>query len=184
MIYESSSKQPQWVCYHRPRCSFNGFEVPLGISNKLISWLVLGGLWLQSPPVTCSRECLPPLVTPARPPRLDGRLLFCSWRCSGVKGQRWVSAWKRKSGAREGGSVLTLCLDTLNTVISDTEGLWPNQSLCYWTSAGDYSSQTFDIGRCHMVPAFFCVFPSFHHFRTFFQEFCHGYIFLTLKKKM
>lgn len=79
--------------------------------------------------------------------------------------------------------MLTLSLDTLNTVISDSEGLWPNQSLCYWTSAGDYSSQTSDIGRCQMVPAsFFFCFPSLHHFRTFFQELCHGYIFLTLKK--
>lgn len=49
--------------------------------------------------------------------------------------------------------MLTLCLDTLNNVISDNEGLRPNQSFCYWTSTGDYSSCSFDIGRHQMAPA-------------------------------
>lgn len=100
---------------------------------------------------------------------------FAAGRAQRSKGQRWVSARKRESGARQGGSVLTLCLATLNTVISDSEGLWPNQSLCYWTSAGDYSSQTFDIGQCQMVSP-----PNL--LRMFFQEFCHDYIFLPREK--
>lgn len=62
----------------------------------------------------------------------------------------WV--W-RKNGAHEGGTVLTLCLDTLNNVISDSVGLWANQSFCYWTGSGDYSSWTFDFTRRQMVRA-------------------------------
>lgn len=52
-----------------------------------------------------------------------------------------------------GDAVLTLCLDTLNIVISDSAGLWANQSFCYWTGSGDYSSWTFDISRCQTDPS-------------------------------
>lgn len=86
----------------------------------------------------------------------------CCFAAGCAQGSRGSGGFLRGRGraapVREG-SVLTLCLGTLNTVISDSEGLWPNQSLCYWTSASDYSSQTFDIGRCQMVPAFFFVSP-------------------------
>lgn len=52
-----------------------------------------------------------------------------------------------------GDAVLTLCLDTLNIVISDSAGLRANQSFCYWTGSGDYSSWTFDISRCQTDPS-------------------------------
>lgn len=51
-----------------------------------------------------------------------------------------------KNDAHKGATVLTLCLDTLNNVISNNEVLWSNQSSCYWTNTGDYSSPYFDIG--------------------------------------
>lgn len=118
---------------------------------------------------------------PLTPAGSQGWMDDCCFAAGCARGSRGSGGFLRGGRGRAApvreGSVLTLCLDTLNTVISDSEGLWPNQSLCYWTSAGDYSSQTFDIGRCQMVPASFL-----HHFRTFFQELCHGYIFLTLKK--
>ena len=103
------------------------------------------------PPVTYSRQHLSPFATVANPRghRLHGGLHFAAGHADRSKVNRGFLSMEKK-WAHEGDTVLTLCLDTLNNVISDSVGLWANQSFCYWTSSGDYSSWTFDIGRCQM----------------------------------
>lgn len=122
--------------------------------NKFISSLVFGGC-RSGAPISYSRKHLPPLATVASPQghRLHGRLHFAAGHVAKVKGQHSVSGYGGRTGAREGDTVLTLCLGTLNNVISDSVRLWANQSFCYWTSSGDYSSWTFDIGWRQTDPA-------------------------------
>lgn len=91
-------------------------------------------------------RCLPLLQTLGVSNHIESCILqLDTLKCQGST-QR-LRLW-RQNGAHKGDTVLTLCLNTLNNVISDSEGLWANQSFCYWTSSGDYSSWTFDFSRC------------------------------------
>lgn len=90
-------------------------------------------------------HCLPLLATLRALDCMEDWILQLDM-LKGQKSKEGFGVW-RENGAHEGGTVLTLCLDTLNNVISDSVGLWVNQSFCYWISEGDYSSQTFDISQ-------------------------------------
>lgn len=65
-------------------------------------------------PITYSGEHLPLFATVSNPmgSHTTWTIEFCSWTCS----------WARGNGAHKGVPVLTLCLDTLNDVISDKKG--------------------------------------------------------------
>lgn len=106
---------------------------------------------LRWPTLESNGHAIPPMPTSG----VTDFMQDCILQLDILKGQRsqksfWI--W-RKNVAHEGGTVLTLCLATLNNVISDSVRLWANQSFCYWSSSGDYSSRTFDIGWRQKDPA-------------------------------
>lgn len=97
---------------------------------------------LEMTPVTYSGEHLPLFATDGNPEgsRTAWTIVFCSWTCSRVRGQQWVSVHRgRKAPTRE--SLCWHCVWILWTMLSQTQrGWWPNQSPCYWNRTGDYSS--------------------------------------------
>lgn len=93
-------------------------------------------------PITYSGEHLPLFATDGNPEgsRTAWTIVFCSWTCSWVRGQQWVSVHRGRSApTRE--SLCWHCVWILWTMLSQTRrGWWPNQSPCYWNRTGDYSS--------------------------------------------
>lgn len=116
--------------------------------------LVLRGCW-QWPSITLSGKDLLSFATGAnhRGHRLRGRLHFAAGHAGRWKVNRESLGMEEEWAPWERDTVLTLCLGTLNNVISDSVGLRTNQSFCYWTGSSDYSSWTFDIHQRQVDPA-------------------------------
>lgn len=126
-------------------------------NSRLISCLVLR-VSFRTAPIYYSGEHLPLFATGGNPEGSHAtcRIAFCSWTCSRVRGQQWVSGHRGRT-ASTGETLCWHCVWILWTMLSQTRrGWWPNQSPCYWSSTGDYSSRPFDIGQRQMF--FFLIF--------------------------
>lgn len=134
--------------------------------KKVISCLVFTVMF-RTASITYSGEHLPLFATGSNPEgsHATWRIAVCSWTCSRVRGQQWVSLHRgRLAPTRE--TLCWLCVWMLWTMLSQTQrAWWPNQSLSYWNSTGDYSSRPFDIGRRQMV-----FFPPYLSSRFLFWE--------------
>lgn len=120
----------------------------------------------RTAPITYSGEHLPLFATGSNPEgsHATWRIAVCSWTCSRVRGQQWVSLHRgRLAPTRE--TLCWHCVWMLWAMLSQTRrGWWPNQSPSYWNGTGDYSSRPFDIGRRQM--GFFLL--------IFHLDFCFG----------